>query len=88
VRRDGAEAAVAGGRAALRLTLASFLAIALLWALAPPVLAQEAPDPGPPAGGGGVDLGPVLGGLGGVAAIGGLRDWPGGRWAELLAVVG
>jgi hypothetical protein len=72
---------------ALRLAVASLPAAALLLALTPPVLAQEAPDPGPPSGGGGIDLGPVLGGIGGVAAaVGGLRDWLGERWADFLGV--
>jgi hypothetical protein len=68
----------------------------VLLALGPAALrvafAQDVPDPGPPSGGGeggGVDLGPLLGGLGGLAAaIGGMRDWLGERWADFLAVVG
>src|SRR3712207_3533965 len=80
--------AIAAGRASLRSSVAMVLAVTLLLVLAPAALAQEVPDPGPPSGGGGVDLGPLLGRLGGLAdAFGGLREWLGDRWADFLGVV-
>ena len=60
-RRCGAE----GGRLG---TVSAAVALGVLFALGPAVLravfAQDVPDSAPPAGGGGVDLGPLLGGLG------------------------
>src|SRR4051812_4974109 len=60
-------------------TVTGAVALGVLLALGPVVLraacAQDVPDPGPPSGGG-VDLGPLLGGLSGLRdAIGGaIRD--------------
>ena len=80
-----------GARRPAPSAVALALATTLLLAAVRVAVAQEAPDPGPPdsGGGGDVDLGPLLGGLGGLAdALEGLEDWLGERWAEFLGVVG